>query len=170
MIKHKHHIIPRHRGGSDDPSNLVEVTLNQHIMFHWCEWNRTGNHMDQIAYRMLSGKDDSKEQARLNAIQVRKGTALRSEQARQASLRRWKNDEERKRQSERTSKTWIERRKKRRFTPEDVAVIRSEVYTIDELADMFSAPRNTIKTVRQGVTYGDLPMGNVKLRKYNKHK
>ena len=169
-MKHKHHIIPRHRGGSDDPSNLVEVTINQHIMFHWCEWNRTGSEMDEIAYRMLSGKDNDKEQARLDAIQARKGTALRSEQARQASLRRWKNEEERKRQSERTANTWKERRKKRRFSPEDVAVIRSEKYTIDELAEMFSAPRNTIKTVRQGVTYGDLSMGNVKLHRYKKHK
>ena len=137
-------------------------------MFHWCEWKRTGNEMDHIAYRMLSGKDNCKEHARLAAIQSRKGTELRSEQARQAALKRWKNDNEKKRQSERISNTWNERRKKRRFTPEDVAIIRSEKYTIDELAKMFTAPKNSIKTVRQGVTYSDLPMGNVKIRKYKK--
>lgn len=26
-LTHKHHIIPRHVGGSDDPSNLVELTV-----------------------------------------------------------------------------------------------------------------------------------------------
>ena len=26
-IKHKHHIIPRHMGGTDDPINLVELTI-----------------------------------------------------------------------------------------------------------------------------------------------
>ena len=24
ILKHKHHIIPRHAGGTDDPSNIVE--------------------------------------------------------------------------------------------------------------------------------------------------
>lgn len=55
MIKHKHHLIPRHRGGNDDPSNLVEVTINQHIMFHWCEYQRLGLKEDLIAYKFLSG-------------------------------------------------------------------------------------------------------------------
>ena len=157
-------------GGTDDPSNLVEVSVIQHVMFHWCEYQRTGNELDLLAYRMLSGKDSNSEEARIKAIKIVAGTPQRSEQARQASLRRWENEEERRRQSERTAKTWEDRRKKRRFTPEDVAVIRSERFTIDELSEMFSAPRSTIKTVRQGTTYGDLPMGNVKLRKYKKHK
>jgi hypothetical protein len=35
MIKHKHHIIPRHAGGSDDPSNLIEVTIEEHAKLHY---------------------------------------------------------------------------------------------------------------------------------------
>ena len=28
MIHHKHHIIPKHMGGTDDPSNLITVTYS----------------------------------------------------------------------------------------------------------------------------------------------
>ena len=54
-MKHKHHIIPRHRGGTDDPSNLVEVTPIQHAMFHYCEWKLWGNMKDFCAYKMILG-------------------------------------------------------------------------------------------------------------------
>ena len=28
-MKHKHHIIPKHMGGNDDPSNLIELTVEE---------------------------------------------------------------------------------------------------------------------------------------------
>jgi hypothetical protein len=34
MIIHKHHIIPKHAGGTNDPSNLVELTIEQHAEAH----------------------------------------------------------------------------------------------------------------------------------------
>lgn len=33
-MTHKHHIIPRHMGGTDDPSNLVELTVEKHAEAH----------------------------------------------------------------------------------------------------------------------------------------
>ena len=30
MVYHKHHIIPKHIGGTDDPSNLVDLTIEEH--------------------------------------------------------------------------------------------------------------------------------------------
>jgi uncharacterized protein YkuJ len=54
-MKHKHHIIPRHRGGTDDPTNLVEVTPTQHAMFHFCEWKLWGDVKDFCAYKMILG-------------------------------------------------------------------------------------------------------------------
>ena len=30
-MKHKHHIIPKHMGGSNDPSNIAELTVEEHI-------------------------------------------------------------------------------------------------------------------------------------------
>jgi len=35
---HKHHIIPKHVGGSDNPSNLVKLTRLEHAWVHWLMW------------------------------------------------------------------------------------------------------------------------------------
>ena len=34
MITHKHHIIPKHIGGTDDPSNLIELIIPEHAEAH----------------------------------------------------------------------------------------------------------------------------------------
>ena len=31
---HTHHIIPKHAGGTDDPSNLVQLTVEEHAQAH----------------------------------------------------------------------------------------------------------------------------------------
>jgi hypothetical protein len=51
---HKHHIIPRYMGGSNDPENIVEVTVTQHAMFHFCNYQLWSNDEDRIAWRALS--------------------------------------------------------------------------------------------------------------------
>jgi hypothetical protein len=53
---HKHHLIPRYKGGSDSPENLVEVTVTQHAMFHFCNYQLWGNDEDKLAWRALSGQ------------------------------------------------------------------------------------------------------------------
>jgi len=60
-MKHKHHIIPKYMGGSDDPSNLIEVTITQHIMWHFANWQRMGNYQDKLAYKLLANTDASEE-------------------------------------------------------------------------------------------------------------
>ncbi|WP_369677421.1 NUMOD3 domain-containing DNA-binding protein, partial [Klebsiella pneumoniae] len=52
-MKHKHHIVPRHAGGSDDPSNLVEVSVVRHAMFHYCNWRLHGRWEDKAAWQLL---------------------------------------------------------------------------------------------------------------------
>jgi hypothetical protein len=53
---HKHHIIPRYKGGTDAQENLVEVTITQHAMFHYCNYQLWGNAEDHLAWRSLSGQ------------------------------------------------------------------------------------------------------------------
>jgi hypothetical protein len=60
-LTHKHHIIPRYMGGPDTPENLVEVTVTQHAMFHFCNYQLWGNVEDYVAWRGLSGQISEEE-------------------------------------------------------------------------------------------------------------
>jgi ABC-type glutathione transport system ATPase component len=55
-IYHKHHIIPRHMGGTDDPENLVEVTVEEHAEKHRVLYEEHGRWQDRIAWMTLSGQ------------------------------------------------------------------------------------------------------------------
>jgi len=54
-IYHKHHIIPKHMGGTDDPSNLVELTIEEHAEAHRKLFEKYGHWEDELAWKGLSG-------------------------------------------------------------------------------------------------------------------
>jgi len=61
-MKHVHHIMPKHRGGTNDIANLIEVEVVScdkdtqcHAMWHFCEWQLYKLAEDYIAWRGLSG-------------------------------------------------------------------------------------------------------------------
>ena len=56
IYTHKHHIIPRHAGGSDDPSNIVELTIEEHALAHKKLFFIYGRWQDEVAYLTLSGQ------------------------------------------------------------------------------------------------------------------
>tara|TARA_Y100000034_G_C6910355_1_gene424452 strand:+ start:21106 stop:21675 length:570 start_codon:yes stop_codon:yes gene_type:complete len=56
IYKHKHHIIPKHAGGSDDPSNIIELTIADHAEAHRKLFEKYGRWQDKIASDMLSGQ------------------------------------------------------------------------------------------------------------------
>lgn len=56
-MKHIHHIIPKHMGGTDNPSNLVELTVLEHAQAHKELYEKYGKTEDLCAYYMLSGKN-----------------------------------------------------------------------------------------------------------------
>ena len=53
--KHKHHIIPRHAGGSDDPSNLIELTIEEHAEAHRILYEEYNKIEDYCAWQGLTG-------------------------------------------------------------------------------------------------------------------
>lgn len=55
-MKHKHHIIPRHMGGSDEPDNLIELSIEEHAKAHKELYDKHGLWEDKLAWRMLSGQ------------------------------------------------------------------------------------------------------------------
>ena len=73
---HKHHIIPRHMGGSDDPSNLVEVTIEQHAELHLDLYLTHGKQQDWLAFHALGGWID-REEAHRQACSIAGKAAVR---------------------------------------------------------------------------------------------
>lgn len=62
MKKHKHHIIPRHAGGTNDDSNLIELTIEEHAEAHRILYETYGRWQDRVAWLSLSGimKDEER--------------------------------------------------------------------------------------------------------------
>lgn len=56
IYTHLHHIIPRHAGGTDDPSNLVELTIEDHAIAHEVRYRMFGDERDAVAARMIRGQ------------------------------------------------------------------------------------------------------------------
>ena len=55
-MKHWHHILPKHMGGSDDSSNLIQLTIEEHAEAHKKLWEEHGKWQDKIAWKTLSGQ------------------------------------------------------------------------------------------------------------------
>ena len=54
-MKHTHHIIPRHMGGTDDPDNLIELTIEEHAEAHRLLYEKYGHWQDKVAWQGLLG-------------------------------------------------------------------------------------------------------------------
>jgi hypothetical protein len=62
-------------GGSNDASNLVEVTVTQHAMFHFCNYQLWGNEEDRLAWLGLS-KISTKEEYVSQLLSLARNKAL----------------------------------------------------------------------------------------------
>lgn len=71
-VKHKHHIIPKHMGGSDDPSNLKELTIDEHAEAHRELYKQHGLKQDYVAWKTLEGSMPREEAIREIRIQSNK--------------------------------------------------------------------------------------------------
>jgi hypothetical protein len=72
-MKHVHHIIPQYLGGTNDPSNLVELTVEEHAEAHRLLYEQHGNWQDYCAWQALSGRIGKEEALRMAQGMANKG-------------------------------------------------------------------------------------------------
>lgn len=64
-MKHLHHILPKHMGGTNDPSNLIELTVKEHAEAHRKLYEEYGRHQDKRAWlglaKIMTGEEIIKE-------------------------------------------------------------------------------------------------------------
>lgn len=60
-VYHQHHIVPRHAGGTDEPSNLIKVTIEEHAELHFARYLEYGELGDWLAAFALSGQISNAE-------------------------------------------------------------------------------------------------------------
>ena len=60
-VMHRHHIIPKHRGGGDESSNIFECTVEQHAELHLALYLEHGDWQDWIAFNGLTGMIGTEE-------------------------------------------------------------------------------------------------------------
>jgi len=53
---HRHHIVPKHTGGSDKEDNFTYLTIREHIIAHYLLWRIYKNPNDLRAMKMLGAK------------------------------------------------------------------------------------------------------------------
>ena len=99
-------------GGTNDPSNLVELTVEEHAEAHKILWEVHGKWQDKIAWMALSGRIGKEEIIREIQRNTKLGTKLSNEakeKMRQAKLgkkRPPRTEAHSKKISELKSKTW----------------------------------------------------------------
>ncbi len=60
-MKHKHHIIPKYMGGTDDTTNIVELTIEEHAEAHRILYELNGKIQDKVAWMGLAKMAPMKE-------------------------------------------------------------------------------------------------------------
>lgn len=73
ILWHKHHIIPKHFGGSNDPSNIIRVNVACHAFLHKCLWEQHGKIEDFLAWKGLEKKISKEQITRMIISHTQKG-------------------------------------------------------------------------------------------------
>ena len=79
---HRHHILPKRLGGTDEEENLTPpISLALHAEFHRDLWEYYGDLRDLIAWKCLSGRMTN-EEARLEAAKIGQASSDKYKQSR----------------------------------------------------------------------------------------
>lgn len=96
-MKHIHHILPRHMGGTNEPSNLIELSVEEHALAHKKLWEEYGKLEDYIAWKGLEGTIGKEEMVQLKcSLGGKKGV----EKLKELKICSFYNDELRKKAAE----------------------------------------------------------------------
>src|ERR1017187_2918828 len=68
-----HHIKPRYMGGSNDSSNLIELTIEQHAEAHRILFEKYGHWQDELAWKGLAGLIPHEEAAKMASRNANSG-------------------------------------------------------------------------------------------------
>ena len=81
-MKHKHHILPKHFGGTDDPSNIISLSVEEHAEAHRVLYEKYGKWQDKLAWqglsKMISKEDLIVEKLKHTAKNGGRATALKN--------------------------------------------------------------------------------------------
>ena len=72
-IYYTHHIIPRHAGGTNDPSNLIKLTIEEHAEAHRILYESHGRWQDYVAWKAISGAIGKEDIIKLTQSLATKG-------------------------------------------------------------------------------------------------
>jgi hypothetical protein len=94
-------------GGTDDPSNLIELTVEDHAIIHRHLWKMYGQWEDKVAWLGLSGQFGKEQIIKLAQSNARRGVKLTEQTKKKMS----ESASKRQRSSEEGKKGWETRRK-----------------------------------------------------------
>jgi hypothetical protein len=113
-MKHIHHIIPQYLGGTDEPSNLIELTVEDHAEAHRKLYELHGNWQDYCAWQALSGRIGKRVER-----QRADGTLEKANQKRSRAMKGKKKTPE-------AIDNWKKSRKGYKHSPETIAKIKEK--------------------------------------------
>ena len=134
-LYHYHHIIPKHAGGTDDPSNRIKVNVEEHALAHKKLFFIYGRWQDELAYKTLEGRAP-KEEIILEVIRRtntgRKHTAASSKKKRQWNIKNdhkppsWLGKKHKPETIVKMSKAWTDERKKEESERQKGKIVSAE--------------------------------------------
>lgn len=98
-------------GGSDEPSNLVELSVEEHTNAHKELWEKYGHWQDKIAWRGLANMIDKIEiisKAQSSALKDYHNKPETKEKYAKLNQDRWNDENHRKYVSDSTKKQWLD--------------------------------------------------------------
>lgn len=63
----KHHIVPKHAGGGDNPENIIRISPEDHVAAHFYRYQAYLEIGDKVAYEMRIGDTNERARARAQA-------------------------------------------------------------------------------------------------------